>query len=48
MVMGLNHSLLGANSGVVHGRGFDSLTFLVSGGVAMHGRGFESLIFGSQ
>jgi hypothetical protein len=31
------------NGGVVHGRGFQSLTFGVNGGV-VHGRGFESLI----
>jgi hypothetical protein len=30
----------------VHGRGFESLTFLVNGGVVVHGRGFESLILG--
>jgi hypothetical protein len=31
----------------VHGRGFESLTFLVNGGV-VHGRGFEYLSFGGQ
>jgi hypothetical protein len=30
--------------GVVHGRGFESLNFVVNGGV-VHGRGFESLTF---
>jgi hypothetical protein len=29
----------------VHGRGFESLSFGVNGGV-VHGRGFESLILG--
>jgi predicted membrane protein len=34
----------GVNGGVVHGRGFESLTFGVNGGV-VHGLGFESLTF---
>jgi hypothetical protein len=32
----------------VHGRGIESFTFLVNGGVVVHGRGFESLILGSM
>jgi hypothetical protein len=36
-----------SNGGVVHGRGFQSLTFGVNGGV-VHGCGFESLTFGES
>jgi hypothetical protein len=38
---------LGVNGGVVHGRGFESLTFVDNGG-AVHGRGFESFTFWGQ
>jgi hypothetical protein len=45
MVLGSNFCLLGINDCVVHGRGFEYLTYWGVNGGVVHGPGFESLTF---